>query len=99
MISFSIFIFYLEDTGSQPLLLEGVIPSLPPPPPVDAAGACRKGKGVDFDASAEQPVVGQTTFSSLSRGLGPIAREYLGRATTLYKELLTGGLSQRIKED
>ncbi|KAL5732673.1 hypothetical protein ACOSQ2_032365 [Xanthoceras sorbifolium] len=44
-------------------------------------------------------VVGQAALSSSSRGLGPIAKEHLGRAPTLYEEFLTSGLSQRIEED
>ncbi|KAL5750438.1 hypothetical protein ACOSP7_025041 [Xanthoceras sorbifolium] len=93
----------------KPLLLKGVTPSLPPPLPADAAGARRKGKRVDFDVfvelsalmgrSAHYAVVGQAAFPSSSWGLGPVAREYLGRTLTLYKEFLIGGLSQHIKED
>ncbi|KAL5774930.1 hypothetical protein ACOSP7_012487 [Xanthoceras sorbifolium] len=43
--------------ANQQKVVEGVTSSLPPPLPTDAAGACRKGKGVDFDASTEQPVL------------------------------------------
>ncbi|KAL5748010.1 hypothetical protein ACOSQ2_025307 [Xanthoceras sorbifolium] len=92
----------------KPLLLKGVTPSLSPPPPADAAGARRKGKGVDFDVSVElsalmgrsahYAVVGQAAFPSSSWGLGPVAREYLGRTLTLYKEFLIGGLSQHIEK-
>ncbi|KAL5840779.1 hypothetical protein ACOSQ4_013387 [Xanthoceras sorbifolium] len=73
------------------------------PPPVNVAEARKKGKGVDFDISTEQPVqrrmpthstaVGQATLPSPSRGLGVVMREYLGRAPVLYEEFLTGGLS------
>ncbi|KAL5861889.1 hypothetical protein ACOSQ4_003185 [Xanthoceras sorbifolium] len=92
-----------------PLLLQGLAPSLLPPPPINAVGARIKGKWVDFDASAEQPVqkgrsnhsamVGQAALMSSSRGLGTVAREYLRRAPVLYEEFLTEGLSQHIEED
>ncbi|KAL5776985.1 hypothetical protein ACOSP7_009911 [Xanthoceras sorbifolium] len=45
-------------TASQgSLLLKGITLSPSQPPPTDVAGARKKGKGVDFDASAEQQVM------------------------------------------
>ncbi|KAL5857379.1 hypothetical protein ACOSQ3_004837 [Xanthoceras sorbifolium] len=64
-------------------------------PSPNVAGTRKKGKGVDFYASAEQPVqkgipthsavVGQVALPSSSRGLGPVVKEYLKRAPTLYE--------------
>ncbi|KAL5767712.1 hypothetical protein ACOSQ2_014495 [Xanthoceras sorbifolium] len=66
-------------------------------------------RGVDFDASAEQPlqrgmpghsvIAGPAAFPSSSWALGVVAKEYLGQAPILYEEFLTRGLSQRIEED
>ncbi|KAL5758672.1 hypothetical protein ACOSP7_021283 [Xanthoceras sorbifolium] len=68
-------------------------PNLPQPPSSNGVDTHRKGKRVDFDASAEQPVqrgmpthsamVGQAVFLSSSRGLNLVAKEYLGLASTL----------------
>ncbi|KAL5829795.1 hypothetical protein ACOSQ3_019263 [Xanthoceras sorbifolium] len=78
----------------EPLLLQGLALSVSPPP-VNAAGAHRKGKGVDFDASSKQSVqrgrpnhsavVGQATLQSSSRSLGMVTREYLQRAPVFYE--------------
>ncbi|KAL5782483.1 hypothetical protein ACOSP7_007512 [Xanthoceras sorbifolium] len=73
----------------QSLLLKGPTPNLPPPS-ISITGARKKGNGIDFDVSAEQPV---------QRGMAARSAVYLGRASVLYEEFLIGGLSQRIEED
>ncbi|KAL5736805.1 hypothetical protein ACOSQ2_031593 [Xanthoceras sorbifolium] len=93
---------------AQVLLLEDS--ACKPSSSVDVVeGARGKGKGIDFDASAEQLVqrgvhghsimAGSTVYPSSGRGLGAVAQEYLKRASMLYKEFLTRGLSQRIEEE
>ncbi|KAL5770997.1 hypothetical protein ACOSP7_015151 [Xanthoceras sorbifolium] len=49
--------------------------------------------------SGPSTAVGLAVFPSSSRGLGAVEKEYLEQASMLYKEFLTGGLSQLIEED
>ncbi|KAL5806641.1 hypothetical protein ACOSQ4_029374 [Xanthoceras sorbifolium] len=72
--------------GGQPPLPKGPSLTLPSPPPIIAMDCRRKGKEVNFDAIAEQPVRREILTYSPER------------APTLYEEFLTGGLSQRIEE-
>ncbi|KAL5805016.1 hypothetical protein ACOSQ3_031816 [Xanthoceras sorbifolium] len=44
-------------------------------------------------------MAGSAVYPSSGRGLGAVAQEYLKRASMLYKEFLTRGLSQRIEEE
>ncbi|KAL5857401.1 hypothetical protein ACOSQ3_004859 [Xanthoceras sorbifolium] len=72
--------------GQSPLL-KGPSSNLPPTSHTNVEGTCRKGKGVDFNSIAKQPV---------KRGM-PI--HSFVQAPILYETFLTGGLSQRIEED
>ncbi|KAL5865463.1 hypothetical protein ACOSQ3_002977 [Xanthoceras sorbifolium] len=49
--------------------------------------------------STHSDAAGQAILSSSSRGLSPIAKEYLGQAPILYEEFLTDDLSQHIEEN
>ncbi|KAL5787714.1 hypothetical protein ACOSP7_004663 [Xanthoceras sorbifolium] len=59
----------------------------------------QKGQPVQRGTLGHSTAVGLAAFSSSSRGLGAVAKDYLERTPMLYEEFLTKGLSQLINED